>query len=55
MIDSYNFTYFHGKGRGEFIRYIFVQANVPYKENLIKGEDWGMVETPGLEVLLHFS
>lgn len=32
---QYKLHYFPVRGRGEFIRYIFAQANVPYEEVLI--------------------
>lgn len=40
MPDKYKYFYFDARGRGELIRYILAQANVPYEEVIIKGEEW---------------
>jgi len=40
MPAQYKFYYFPVRGRGEFIRYIFAYANVPYEEILITREEW---------------
>lgn len=40
MPDKYTLFYFDGRGRGEFIRYIFAQADVPYEDVTISHDDW---------------
>jgi len=40
MPTQYKLIYFPLRGRCEFIRYIFVQANVQYDEVLIERDDW---------------
>ena len=37
---QYKLVYFNVKGRAEFIRFIFAQADVEYKDERIKKEDW---------------
>jgi len=39
-IPHYKLTYFPVRGRGEFIRYIFALADVPYENNLMTMDEW---------------
>jgi len=39
-VPHYKLTYFPFRGRGEFIRYIFALAEVPYEDHTITYEDW---------------
>ena len=39
-MPTYKLYYFPGKGRAELIRWIFVQAGVPYEDKRIAGEEW---------------
>lgn len=38
--NKYKLTYFKARERGEFIRYLFAHANVPYEEINIDLSDW---------------
>lgn len=37
---QYKLDYFPARGRGEFIRYIFAYADVPYEDNTISFDAW---------------
>ena len=39
-MPTYKLYYFPGRGRAELIRWIFVQAGVPYEDKRIAGEEW---------------
>ena len=39
-MPTYKLYYFPGKGRAELIRWIFAQADVPYEDKRIAGEEW---------------
>ena len=39
-MPTYKLYYFPSKGRAELIRWIFVQAGVPYEDKRIAGEEW---------------
>ena len=39
-MPTYKLYYFPGRGRAELIRWIFAQADVPYEDKRIAGEEW---------------
>ena len=39
-MPTYKLYYFPGRGKAELIRWIFVQAGVPYEDKRIAGEEW---------------
>lgn len=38
--QSYELTYFNGKGRGEILRWIFAVSGQPYKDKRIEMDQW---------------
>lgn len=43
-MPHYKLTYFPVRGRAEFIRMLFAEANVPYEEVNVSFEDWPKVK-----------
>jgi len=51
-MSSYKLTYFNGRGRGEIIRLILTQADVPFEDNRLSYEEFAKVKStlPFLQV-----
>jgi len=51
-MSSYKLTYFNGRGRGEIIRLILTQADVPFEDNRLSMEEFAKVKStlPFLQV-----
>lgn len=47
-IPKYKLIYFPIRGRGEFIRYLFALAEVPYEEEHIEFSNWPQRKTGNL-------